>query len=75
MTLCAPSDTKDKGNLGQKGPSDNTKVDFGAKKNHGWQWVFKTKTRKTGCKGFVWESRIPSSILVHDLSGTKIHFQ
>ena len=35
MTLCAPNETKDKGNLGQKGLSDNTKVDFGAKKDHG----------------------------------------
>ena len=32
MTLCAPNETLDKGNLGQKGLSDNTKVDFGATK-------------------------------------------
>ena len=35
MTLCAPNETKDKGHSGQKGFSDNTKVDFGAKKDHG----------------------------------------
>ena len=35
MTLCAPNEKQDKGNLGQKGLSDNTKVDFGATKNHG----------------------------------------
>ena len=41
MILYAPNETKDKGNLGQKRLSDNTKVDFGAKKDHGSQWVFK----------------------------------
>ena len=35
MTLCAPNEKQDKGNLGQKGLSDNTKVDFGATKDHG----------------------------------------
>ena len=35
MTLCAPNETLDKGNLGQKGLSDNTKVDFGARKDLG----------------------------------------
>ena len=30
MTLCAPNKKQDKGNLGQKGLSDNMKVDFGA---------------------------------------------
>ena len=40
MTLCVLNEKQDKGNLGQKGLSDNTKVDFGATKNHGYQWVF-----------------------------------
>ena len=35
MTLCAPNVKRDKGNLDQKGLSDNTKVDFGATKNNG----------------------------------------
>ena len=35
MTPCAPNEKQDKGNLGQKGLSDNTKVDFGATKDHG----------------------------------------
>ena len=35
INLCAPNEKQDKGNLGQKGLSDNTKVDFGATKNHG----------------------------------------
>ena len=40
MTLCAPNEKQDKGNLAQKGLSNNTKFDFGATKNHGLQWVF-----------------------------------
>ena len=35
MTLCAPNEKQDRGYLGQKGLSDDTKVDFDAKKNHG----------------------------------------
>ena len=35
MTLCAPNEKQDKGKLGQRGLSDNTKVDFGAQKDHG----------------------------------------
>ena len=35
MTLSAPNEKQDKGNLGQKGLSDDTKVDFGATKDHG----------------------------------------
>ena len=35
MTLCAPNEKQNKGKLGQKGLSDNTKVDFGATKNQG----------------------------------------
>ena len=34
MTLCAPNEKQDKGNLGQKELSDNMKVDFGAMKSH-----------------------------------------
>ena len=33
--LCAPNEKPDKGNLGQKGLSDNAKVDFGVTKDHG----------------------------------------
>ena len=40
MILCAPNEKETKGNLGQKGLTDNTKVDFGAAKDQGWQWVF-----------------------------------
>ena len=39
MILCLPNEKQDKGNLGQKGLSDNTKVDVGATRNHGKQWV------------------------------------
>ena len=39
MILCATNEKSDKGNLGQKGLSDNTKVNFGAKKDHGSQLV------------------------------------
>ena len=35
ITLCAPNEKHDEGNLGQKELSDNTKVHFGATKNHG----------------------------------------
>ena len=35
MILCAPNEKQDKENLGQKRLSDNTKVDFGATKDHG----------------------------------------
>ena len=35
MILCAPIEKQDKGILGQKGLSDNTKVTFGATKDHG----------------------------------------
>ena len=35
MTLCVPNEKQDKGNLGQKGLLDNTKVNFGATKDHG----------------------------------------
>ncbi len=35
MILCAPNETQDKENLGQKRLSDNTKADFEAKKDHG----------------------------------------
>ena len=35
VILCAPNEKPDKGNLCQKGLPDNTKVDFGAKKDHG----------------------------------------
>ena len=35
MTLCAPNEKQDKRNLGQKGLSDNKKVDFGAMKDDG----------------------------------------
>ena len=35
MILCAPIEKQDKGNLGQKGLSDNTEVVFGATKDHG----------------------------------------
>ena len=35
MILCAPIEKQDKGNVGQKGLSDNTKVTFGATKDHG----------------------------------------
>ena len=34
MTLCAPNEKQDKGNLGLKGLSDNTKVNFCATKDH-----------------------------------------
>ena len=33
--LCAPTEKQDKGDLSQKGLSDNTKVAFGATKDHG----------------------------------------
>ena len=32
MALCAPNEKQDKGNLGQKGLSDNTKVDLGPRR-------------------------------------------
>ena len=35
MILCAPNEKQDKENLGQKRLSDNTKVGFGATKDHG----------------------------------------
>ena len=35
MTLCAPNEMLDNGNLGQKGLSYNSRVDFGATKDHG----------------------------------------
>ena len=35
MTLCAPNERQDNGNLGQKRLSDNTKVDLGTTKDHG----------------------------------------
>ena len=35
IILCAPIEKQDKGNLGQKGLSDNMKVAFGATKDHG----------------------------------------
>ena len=35
MILCASIEKQDKGDLGQKGLSDNTKVAFGATKDHG----------------------------------------
>ena len=35
MILCVPNETQDKGNLGQKGLSDNMKVDLSATKDHG----------------------------------------
>ena len=35
MILCAPIEKQDKGDLGQKGLSDNTKVAFGVTKDHG----------------------------------------
>ena len=35
MTLCVPNEKQDKGNIGQNGLSDNTKVDCGSPKNHG----------------------------------------
>ena len=35
MTLRVSNEMQDKGNLGQEGLSDNTKVDFGATKDHG----------------------------------------
>ena len=41
MILCAPIERQDKGNLGQKGLSDNTKVVFGGTKDDGYQRVFK----------------------------------
>ena len=61
MTLRAPNETLDKGNLGQKGFSDNTKVDFRTTKDHGQQWVLKPpgntstslKKRKGYCGGMV----------------------
>ena len=34
IILCALNVKQDKGNLGEKGLSDNTKVDFGTTKNH-----------------------------------------
>ena len=39
MILCAPNKKQEKGNLGQKGLSDNTKVDFGVTNDHGQEWV------------------------------------
>ena len=41
MILCAPYEKQDKGHLGQKGLSDNTKLDFGSRKDHDLQWIFK----------------------------------
>ena len=35
MILCVPSEMQDKGSFGQKGLSDNTKVDVGTTRNHG----------------------------------------
>ena len=36
MILCAPTEKEDKGNLGSRNRlSDNTKVDFGARNDHG----------------------------------------
>ena len=35
MIICAPNEKQDKGNLGQKGLSDNMKVAFGPTKDHG----------------------------------------
>ena len=35
--------------------------------------VFCKIIRKNACKGFVWESRIPCSILVHDLCGIEVY--
>ena len=35
MILCVLIEKQDKGNLGQKGLSDNTKVAFGTTKDHG----------------------------------------
>ena len=35
MILCAPIEKQDKGDLSQKGLTDNTKVTFGATKDHG----------------------------------------
>ena len=35
MTLCAPNETLYNDNLGQKGLSDNTEIDFGDTKDHG----------------------------------------
>ena len=33
------NEKREKRNLGQKALSDSTKVDFGARKDHGWQGV------------------------------------
>ena len=35
ITLCVLNQKRDKRNIGQKGLSDNMKVDFGATKDHG----------------------------------------
>ena len=35
--------------------------------------LFKTEKLENACKGFVWGSKIPCSILVHDLCGIKVY--
>ena len=32
-----------------------------------------SEIRKNACKGFIWESNIPRSILVHDLCAIEVH--